>query len=127
MNDAGDFDLQAAWLRRFSADAESSLGAFAQRLKEALPDLVTIQESRGFLSRSARITGVSIQLGDHRYDLELEKGRLKASIAMVVRGIALNTKPVAAAEWFARLSEETGKATAQAKALSQSLSAFMAR
>lgn len=127
MSDGGDFDLQAAWLRRFSADAESSLGAFAQRLKEALPDLVTLQESRGFLSRSARITGVSIQLGDHRYDLELEKGRLKASIAMVVRGIALSTKPVEASAWFARLAEETGKATAEAKALSQSLSAFMAR
>jgi hypothetical protein len=127
MSDSVDFDIQAAWFRRFSADAESSLGAFAQRLREALPDLVTVKESRGFLSRTARISGVSIQLGDHRYDLELEKGHLKASIAMVVRGIALSTKPIDPAEWFARLAEETGKATAQAKALSQSLSAFMAR
>ena len=36
-----DFDMQAAWLRRFNADAESNLKAFALRLKEAMPDLVT--------------------------------------------------------------------------------------
>ena len=45
-----DFDMQAAWLRRFHADAESNLKAFALRLKEAMPDLVTIRESKGFLS-----------------------------------------------------------------------------
>ena len=122
-----DFDMEAAWLRRFSADAEGNLQAFALRLKEAMPDLVTVKESRGFLARSARVTGVSVQLGDSRYDLELAGGRLKASIAMVVRGIALNTKPVDPAAWFSRLGEETGKATAEARALSQSLSAFMGR
>jgi len=30
-----DFDMQAAWLRRFTADAEGNLRAFALRLKEA--------------------------------------------------------------------------------------------
>ena len=45
---------------------------------------------------------------------------------MVVRGITLNTKTIDPAEWFVRLSEETKAATDQAKALSQSLAAFMA-
>ena len=50
-----DFDMQAAWLRRFSADAQDNLGAFALRLKEALPELVTIQESkRAFLPNPAK-------------------------------------------------------------------------
>jgi hypothetical protein len=52
-----DFDMQAAWLRRFKSDAESNLGAFALRLKEALPELVTIHESRRLFSRSARTQG----------------------------------------------------------------------
>jgi hypothetical protein len=43
-----DFDMQAAWLRRFKADAESNLKAFALRLKEAMPELVTVHESSGF-------------------------------------------------------------------------------
>ena len=103
-----DFDMQAAWLRRFTADAESNLRAFALRLKEAMPDLVTIHESKGFFARSAKIDRASsVELGDNRYGLKIVDGRLKATIAMVVRGITLNTKNVDPAEWFARLTEET--------------------
>lgn len=124
MTDNIDFDMQAAWLRRFKADAESNLKAFALRLKEAMPEVVTIHESRGIFSGS-RTTGVSVELGENRYSLEIERGRLKAKIAMVVRGIVLNTKAIDPAEWFSRLSEETRKATEHAKALSRSLSDFM--
>ena len=120
-----DFDLQAAWLRRFRTDAESNLTALALRLKEALPEQVTVHESRS-LFRSAKTTGVTVELGDNRYHLEIAGGRLKASVAMVVRGITLSTKPIDPAEWFARLAEETKAASEQARALSQSLSRFMA-
>jgi hypothetical protein len=126
MSDSSDFDMQAAWLRRFRADAESNLKAFALRLKEAMPDHVTIRESRGFLSRNARVIGVSVDLGDHHYALELADGRLKATVAMVVRGITLNTKDIDPGDWFTRLSRETRETTGHAKALSQSLASFMA-
>jgi hypothetical protein len=102
-----DFDMQAAWLRRFSADAESSLRAFALLLRESMPQLVTIQESRGLSSRSVKTTGVTVELCEHRYILQVANGRLQAQIAMVVRGVTLNTKSVAPAEWFARLRDET--------------------
>jgi hypothetical protein len=124
MSDNLDFDMQAAWLRRFKADAESNLKAFALRLKEAMPDLVTVHESRGFFS-GAQTTGVTVELGENRYSLELERGRLTAKIAMVVRGIVLNTKTIDPAEWFAKLAGETRKATEHAQALSRSLSQFM--
>ena len=119
-----DFDMQAAWLRRFKADAESNLKAFALRLKEAMPELVTVHEGGGFFSGS-KTTGVTVELGESRYSLEIERGRLKATIAMVVRGITLNTKTVDPADWFNRLADETKEATEHAKALSQSLAAFM--
>ena len=119
-----DFDLQAAWLRRFSADAESNLRAFALRLQEAMPDRVTIQESGGFFS-AKKTTGVTVDLGDNRYMLELAGSRLKASIALVVRGISLNTKSIDPAAWFARLAQETKTQSDTAQALSQSLAAFM--
>ena len=125
MTEKLDFDMQAAWLRRFKSDAESNLRAFALRLKEALPELVTIHEVRGLFSRSAKTKGVSVELGEKRYNLEIDGGRLKASIAMVVHGIVLNTKSVDPAEWFARLAEETRKASDYARALSGSLSDFM--
>jgi hypothetical protein len=124
MNQPIDFDTQAAWLRRFKADAESNMTAFALRLKEAMPELVTVHESRGFFS-GGKTTGVTVELGENRYSLEIERGRLKATIAMVVRGISLSTKNVDPAEWFAKLADETRKATEHAQALSRSLSAFM--
>jgi len=125
MSDSSDFDMQAAWLRRFRADAESNLKAFALRLKEAMPELVTIRESKGFWSRTARVTGISVDLGNNQYTLELTNGRLRATVAMVVRGITLNTKEIDPGDWFARLSRETRETTAHAKALSQSLTSFM--
>lgn len=125
MSENLDFDMQAAWLRRFKSDAESNLKAFALRLQEAMPELVTVQSSRGFFSRTPRTTGVTVELGQSRYVLEIAEGRLKASLAMVVRGIVLNTRTIDPAEWFARLAEETKAATDHAKALSQSLAAFM--
>ena len=126
MSDNIDFDRQAAWLRRFKADAESNFRAFALRLKEALPEMVTIHESRGLFSRNAKTKGVSVELGEKRYNLEIDGGRLKASIAMVVHGVVLNTRNVDPADWFARLSEETKKASDYAQALSASLGNFMA-
>jgi hypothetical protein len=122
-----DFDTQAAWFRRFKTDAESNLKAFALRLKEAMPDLVTVQESRGFFTGAAKVTGVTVELGENRYNLVLDGGRLKATIAIVVRGITLNTKNVDPGEWFVRLGEETKKASEHARVLSQSLTDFMAR
>ena len=124
MSENLDFDMQAAWLRRFKADAESNLTAFALRLKEAMPDIVTVHESRGFFS-GARTTGVSVELGENRYSLAIDRGRLQATIAMVVRGIVLNTKSVDPADWFAKLADETRKATTHAQALSRSLANFM--
>ena len=125
MSAAPDFDLQAAWLRRFTADAQGNLNAFAQRLQEAMPDAVTILETRRLFSRP-RMRGVVVQIDQNRYTLEIEGGRLRTSIATVVRGIAISNKPVDPADWFSRLSRETGEASAHAAALSRSIAAFMA-
>ncbi len=120
-----DFDTQAAWLRRFTADAEGNLRAFALRLREAMPDLVKVHESKGLFQRTGKITAVEIELGDNRYKLELVGNRLKASVALVVRGIPLSTRTIDPADWFARLTAETKQASDHARALSQSLTGFM--
>jgi len=120
-----DFDMQTAWLRRFKSDAESNLQAFALRLKEAMPENVTIHESKPLLFGKPKITGVSVNIGEHKYTLEVINGKLKANVALIVREITLNTKSTDPSEWFAQLASETQKATEHAKSLSQSLSAFM--
>jgi hypothetical protein len=119
-----DYDVQAAWLRRLTSDIESNLGAFALRLKEAMPERVTLIEKKSFFS-APKLTGVSVDIGERHYTLEVDGKRLKATVAMVVRGITLNTKTVDPAQWFAQLSEETLKTTEHAKSFSQSLSSFM--
>jgi hypothetical protein len=120
------FDDQAAWLRRFQSDAQGNLKALALRLREAMPERVTLQEtSSGFFSRTTTISGVTVDMDPHRYILEFSNGRLKASVAMVVRDIVLNTKAIDPAEWFVKLAEETKTASDHAKRLAQSLSAFM--
>lgn len=121
-----DFDIQAAWLRRFNTEAESNLRAFALLLQEAMPGLVTIQESRSLFSRNPKTKGVTVELGEHRYILQVDNGRLQARIAMVVRGVTLSTRNVPPAEWFVRLREETDKATEYARGFSESLDRFMA-
>jgi hypothetical protein len=121
-----DFDMQAAWLRRFNSDAQSNLRAFALFLQEAMPGMVTIQESRGLFSRNARTTGVTVDLGESRYILQIANGRLQANIAMVVRGITLNTKSIDPGDWFVRLCENTQRASEHAKSFNQSLARFMA-
>ncbi len=94
-----DYDIQAAWLRRLTSDIESSLGSFALRLKEAMPERVTLQEKKSFFA-APKLTGVSVEIGERKYTLEVEGRRLKATVSMVVRGITLNTKNVDPAQWF---------------------------
>ena len=91
----------------------------------SMPELVTIEERKGFFERHGRIIGVKLALGEHQYVLQFANGRLQASIAMVVRGITLNTKVVDPAEWFRRLAEETHRASEHAKSLSESITRFM--
>ena len=119
-----DFDKQAAWLRRFKSDAESNLTAFATRLKEAMPEQVEILKSKSFFG-APKLTGVSIEIGENKYILEIAGSKLKASKSMIVRGVTLSTKSIDPAEWFAQLSAETQKTSEYAKSLSQSISAFM--
>jgi hypothetical protein len=119
-----DYDVQAAWLRRLTSDIEGNLSAFALRLKEAMPERVTLLEKKSFFS-APKLTGVSVDIGERKYTLEVDGKKLKATVAMVVRGITLNTKNIDPAQWFAQLSEETLKTTEHAKSFNQSLSAFM--
>jgi hypothetical protein len=119
-----DYDMQAAWLRRLTSDVQSNLSAFAMRLKEAMPEHVTLLEKKSLFS-TAKLTGVVVEIGEHTYTLEVDGRKLKATVAMVVRGITLNTKNVDPAQWFAQLSQETMKTTEHARSFSQSLSSFM--
>lgn len=82
--------------------------------------------SAGFFAKSGKIIGVSIELGENRYRIEVEHGRLKTTVAMIVRGIVLNAKNIPPTEWFARLHQEAQAMSEHAWSLSRSLAQFMA-
>ena len=77
-----DYDIQAAWLRRLTSDIESNLGAFALRLKEAMPERVTLLQKKSFFA-APKLTGVCVEIGERKYTLENDGRRLKATVAMV--------------------------------------------
>jgi hypothetical protein len=122
-----DFDTEMAWTRRFEADAAGNLRSLALRLQEAMPDQVTVDTTlRGFFSRGATtVVGVTVRLGENAYTLKLERGRLQASVALIVRGVAISNKPVPPEDWFRGLSEEARKSSEQARSLSRSIDGFM--
>jgi hypothetical protein len=121
-----DFDTEMAWARRFEADAVGNLRALALRLQEAMPHQVTLDTTlRGFFTRGVTIVGVTVRLGENAYSLKLEGGRLQASVALIVRGIAISNKPIPPEDWFRRLSDEAKQSSEQARSLSRSINAFM--
>lgn len=118
-----DFDLDAALGRRFAADAAGSFASLARRLKEALPDAVTLDERRRLFGPPT-LTGLAVELGDKRFGLALEHGRPRATVSLLVRGVVLNTRTVPAAEWFASLRAATAAEADAAAGLSRAMSAF---
>jgi hypothetical protein len=79
MNAPLDFDRQAAWMRRFSSDAESNLAAFALRLREAMPELVTVHEQKGFGMVVRGITLSTREVAPDAWFAELSAETQKAS------------------------------------------------
>ena len=116
-----DFDTEMAWAAALRGRRRrQSEGASRCVCKKPCPSRSRSREqSARFLHRDERITGVTVDLGESAYTLKLEDGRLEASVALVVRGIAISTKPIPPEDWFRRLGEETRKSSEQAKSLSQ--------
>jgi hypothetical protein len=101
-----DLDLVAASLRADAADLEAFVEALAVKLEEALPGQVQVERRGGLLGANKRVRRIEATLGDQRYELEYERGRVTGRRRSVVRGIALKTQELALDAWIAELSKE---------------------
>jgi len=99
-----DFELLAASLRADSSDLEAFLPSLAAKLCNALPDQVDVE--RGGLLGRGRIRCIRVFVGEHRYELRRDRGRVQPSRARVVRGIVLKTEELALDEWIDALSRD---------------------
>lgn len=104
--DEGSFDMVAAGLRADAADLNAFVEALAVKLEGALPGRVTIARQGGLFSRSKGVREISVDMGDSRYNLVSNGGRIETTRRNEVRGIAIKSEPLELDEWIAALSGE---------------------
>jgi hypothetical protein len=105
------FDLLAASLRADTRDLRAFVEALAAKLTGAFPERVRVE--RGGLLGNKRVKALSVALGDDRYELEHDDGRVTCRRCSVVRGITLKSSEVELDAWIDELSrglfEEAGR------------------
>ena len=104
--DEGSFDMVAAGLRADATDLTAFVEALAVKLEGALPGRVTIARQGGLFSRSKGVREISVDMGDSRYSLVSNGGRIETTRRNEVRGIAIKSEPLELDEWIAALSRE---------------------
>ena len=104
--DEGSFDMVAAGLRADATDLNAFVEALAVKLEGALPGRVTIARQGSLFSRSKGVREISVDMGDSRYSLVSNGGRIETTRRNEVRGIAIKSEPLELDEWIAALSRE---------------------
>ena len=104
--DEGSFDMVAAGLRADATDLNAFVEALAVKLEGSLPGRVTIARQGGLFSRSKGVREISVDMGDSRYSLVSNGGRIETTRRNEVRGIAIKSEPLELDEWIAALSRE---------------------
>lgn len=104
MDDLG-FELLASSLRADTTDLVAFTEVLASKLEGALPSQTVVQrKSAGFLSRNKRVSSISVDMGDQRFDLLANGSRLEPRLSKVVRNIVLKSDVVPLDLWIDRLS-----------------------
>ena len=99
-----DFDLVAASLRADSSDLEVFVEALAQKLEASFPSHVTVERRRSLLGPKP-VRRITAELGDARFELEHEDGRVGCRRRELVRGIALRSDELDLGPWIDALSQ----------------------
>jgi hypothetical protein len=94
------FDLLAASLRADSADLEVFVEALATKLAGSFPGQVRVERARSLFRGRRPVRRLELPLGDDRYELEHEGGRVTCVRRSVVRGIALRSERLELGEWL---------------------------
>lgn len=106
MEDMG-FELLASSLRADTGDLKAFVEALAVKLEGALPDRTQIdRRGGGLFSREKRVSRISVQMGNNRYELIADSGRVQASKGTSVRGIVLKNELLPLDQWIDDLSRE---------------------
>lgn len=106
MEDIG-FELLASSLRADAGDLKAFVEALATKLQGALPAQTTVErKSAGLFSKEKRVHRLCVVMGDNRYELTHDGGRVEATRGKEVRGIVLKTERLPLDRWIDDLSRQ---------------------
>jgi len=111
--ESDDFDVLAASLRADASDLAVFVEALASKLELSFPQSVRVERKGGMLGGEKRVRRLEVELGDRRYELESERGRVDCRRRTVVRGIALKNEELTLDEWIDALSRGLAAAAAE--------------
>lgn len=103
-----DFDLAAAGLRADGEDVRISLEVLASKLEESLPGRATVERrGQGLLGRGQKhVCLIRVQLGELRYQLEIDGERVQGFREREVGGIAIKRESLDPQGWVGALAED---------------------
>jgi hypothetical protein len=111
----GEFDVLAASLRADASDLAVFVEVLASKLERSFPGSVRVERKGGLLGGEKRVRRLEVELDDHRYELEADRGRVDCRRRTVVRGIALKNDELTLDEWIDALSRGLAAAAAESE------------
>jgi len=103
-DDGIGFEVVAASLRADATDVAAFLPALATKLTGALPEQTSVRYRGGLFSGKKTVQAIDVDLGDDRFHIEEQHGRLEASRQRAVRGIVLKNESLHVDAWIEELS-----------------------
>lgn len=101
------FELLASSLRADAGDLKAFVEALATKLEGALPERTAVErKSAGLFSKEKRVRRITVDMGNNRYQLSADDGRVQATRGTAVRGIVLKTDMLPLDEWIDELSRD---------------------
>ena len=107
MSDLPAFDLDAAGLRADGRDLSAGVDVLAVKLESALPSQCRVERrSKSLFNREKVVESIEVRLGDARYALRHQRGRIDASRDREVRGVVIKREELGLADWVAALEAD---------------------
>ena len=125
-NDASNIDLQAAWIRRSSADIQAFVEGLAVRLEGDLPGQVDVVRKRdGLFAKTSHVQSITVRTEEFHYLLDKQSSGVRTQRARVVGGVILKRDELSLAEWMQSLLAALFSQSGELQRASQSLHDFL--
>jgi hypothetical protein len=102
--DDPSFDLVAAELRADATDLKTFVETLAAKLAGAFPGWARVERRSSLFGGAKPVRRIELTLGDDRYELEHDAGRVTCRHRAVVRGVAIRSDELELDEWLTRLA-----------------------